>query len=454
MWKTRRLIICAFSIAISAAFQPQTFMAISKAKRIQAASLTTEELKRFINPSLPLFQKQCRKQSARMMSLMTSDVQEETASVALSKRSLASSYVISMEDDDASKDSFIWRCCPISDEVVADHRLDEGIGERAIGAMKAKLDPAERGGFKLKCTILDEGPLVEMETDTGRDNGALIAVLSRVMAQSAFKELSDLENIKITVPSADDPSLLITEFYPAQELMSPSGYAPLFSSLLPPDVDLETMEMSDMVNGDGHPIGYIPRPLVHKFNLLHRGIGIVVCRDAHITNDQIMLPEIYVHRRTDTKRIFPSLYDMFVGGVATAGESLKLTAAREVGEELGLTRPSLSDELFKCIVCTSYNRCVVTVYTYEFDSGLDRISWQEEEVQWGDFVSYDVVEKSGALSIDRLRQKNQWPGRNGDALEVRIRTLMKENEGRQEDKWDYVPDGLLVWMAWIDWLSR
>jgi 8-oxo-dGTP pyrophosphatase MutT (NUDIX family) len=167
-----------------------------------------------------------------------------------------------------------------------------------------------------------------------------------------------------------------------------------------------------------------------------------------------MLPEIYVHRRTDTKRIFPSLYDMFVGGVATAGESLKLTAAREVGEELGLTRPSLSDELFKCIVCTSYNRCVVTVYTYEFDSGLDRISWQEEEVQWGDFVSYDVVEKSRALSIDRLRQKNQWPGRNGDALEVRIRTLMKENEGRQEDKWDYVPDGLLVWMAWIDWLSR
>jgi len=451
MIKVRELILCAFSIAFSAAFQPQTTSMIgssSSPKRKQATSFTKEEEKQVINHSSSIFSKQYRKESANMMFMDANtddDVQQEidSSSALLSKRSLASSYVISMEDDNCSKGSFTWRCFPIIDE-----EMPEGIGEQEISAMKAKLDLATKGGFKLKCTMLDKGPIVETETDV-KDVGALIAILSRVMVQSTFKKFSDLDDITITVPSVDNPSLPTTEIYPRQELLSTSGYAPLFSSFLPPDIALETIEMSDMANGDGNPIGYIPRPLVHKFNVLHRGIGIVVCRDTHITKGQT-LPEIYVHRRTDTKRIFPSLYDMFVGGVATAGESLELTAAREVGEELGLTRPALSDELFKCIVCTSYNRCVVTVYTYKFVSGVDSISWQEEEVQWGDFVPYDVVANSAALSIARLRQT----GRNdGHASEVLTPCCsIKGNEVRDEDKWDYVPDGLLVWMAWIKWL--
>jgi hypothetical protein len=49
---------------------------------------------------------------------------------------------------------------------------------------------------------------------------------------------------------------------------------------------------------------------------------------------------------------------------------------------------------------------------------FDKVLWQEEEVQWGDFVEYDVVLKSGALSIDRLLQGNKWPGSDSDAIEV------------------------------------
>ena len=57
------------------------------------------------------------------------------------------------------------------------------------------------------------------------------------------------------------------------------------------------------------------------------------------------------------------------------GENSRLTVAREVAEELGLTRgldilservgveendySPLSDDLFRCTVCTSYNRCVI-----------------------------------------------------------------------------------------------
>ena len=53
---------------------------------------------------------------------------------------------------------------------------------------------------------------------------------------------------------------------------------------------------------------------------------------------------IFVHRRTPTKLVFPSLYDMFVGGVVGAGESYDDAALREAEEELGvsgLPRPEL-----------------------------------------------------------------------------------------------------------------
>ena len=63
------------------------------------------------------------------------------------------------------------------------------------------------------------------------------------------------------------------------------------------------------------------------------------------------------------------------------GKNSRLTAAREVAEELGLTRgldilseqvgleendySPLCDDLFRCTVCTSYNRCFVSMFNRE-----------------------------------------------------------------------------------------
>ncbi|RAG80269.1 hypothetical protein DN069_39070, partial [Streptacidiphilus pinicola] len=46
---------------------------------------------------------------------------------------------------------------------------------------------------------------------------------------------------------------------------------------------------------------------------------------------------IFVHRRTPQKIVFPSLYDVFVGGVVGTGESYDEAAKREAEEELGVT---------------------------------------------------------------------------------------------------------------------
>ncbi|MCI2418460.1 NUDIX domain-containing protein [Saccharopolyspora sp. K220] len=46
--------------------------------------------------------------------------------------------------------------------------------------------------------------------------------------------------------------------------------------------------------------------------------------------------EVYVHRRTDTKDIYPGMHDCWAGGVVAAGEDPDVTARRELAEELGV----------------------------------------------------------------------------------------------------------------------
>ncbi|MBB5152622.1 NUDIX hydrolase [Saccharopolyspora phatthalungensis] len=46
--------------------------------------------------------------------------------------------------------------------------------------------------------------------------------------------------------------------------------------------------------------------------------------------------EVYVHRRTDSKDIYPGMHDCWAGGVIAAGEDPEVTARRELAEELGV----------------------------------------------------------------------------------------------------------------------
>eukprot|EP00977_Amphora_coffeiformis_P009424 scaffold2179_cov165-Amphora_coffeaeformis.AAC.28 len=227
---------------------------------------------------------------------------------------------------------------------------------------------------------------------------------------------------------------------------------------------LKYPEWVEMTDQSGKPLGMVPRPLVHTHNLLHRGIGMFVTKDRSIflnnSEDGEILPDLYLHQRTATKRIFPSLYDMFVGGVSSAGESSRVTAQREVAEELGLRQADhlSATPLLTCVVCTGYNRCVVDLYEYVMDTTTESISWQAEEVAWGSFCSYDIIEAAADRSIQRLEAKHAWPGsspaiqspRKGEL--VGHRSTSDRNDAWKE--WDFVPDGLLVWEAWLHWKAK
>ena len=109
------------------------------------------------------------------------------------------------------------------------------------------------------------------------------------------------------------------------------------------------------------------------------------------------------------------MYDMFVGGVSSPSETPKDTALREIGEELNMRDLGrVSEGLFEVGVCTTYNRCLVTCFRYDITDD-DDVKWQEEEVEWGGFMEREEVER-------RAREDGDW-----------------------------VPDGLQVWKAWLEW---
>lgn len=87
-------------------------------------------------------------------------------------------------------------------------------------------------------------------------------------------------------------------------------------------------EKLDIVDEDDNVVGQAPRGTAYARGLRHRCV-FIEARDAQ--------GRVFVHRRTPTKLVFPSRYDMFVGGVVGAGESYDDAALREAEEELGVS---------------------------------------------------------------------------------------------------------------------
>ncbi|WP_370613976.1 NUDIX domain-containing protein [Mumia qirimensis] len=133
-------------------------------------------------------------------------------------------------------------------------------------------------------------------------------------------------------------------------------------------------EIVALYGDDGQPVGEAPRSRVRAQNLHHAATAVVVLDPAD---------RVYVHRRTDTKDVFPGIYDVCAGGVLLAGEDPYDGAVREVAEELGVTGVELGP-IFTgryADAHTSY-----TAFGYVVEAWTGPIRWQPEEVAWGDWV--------------------------------------------------------------------
>ncbi|MEV0180836.1 NUDIX domain-containing protein [Streptomyces sp. NPDC050625] len=141
-------------------------------------------------------------------------------------------------------------------------------------------------------------------------------------------------------------------------------------------------EILDIVDENDQVIGQYPRGEAYARKLRHRCAFIQV-RDRE--------GRIFVHRRTPTKLVFPSLYDMFVGGVVGAGESYDDAALREAEEELGVSGLPRPTFLFKFLYADEAGRTWWSA-VYEVRCDLP-VRPQVEEVAWHDFLTEEEVER-------------------------------------------------------------
>lgn len=86
-------------------------------------------------------------------------------------------------------------------------------------------------------------------------------------------------------------------------------------------------EMVDIVDDDDRVIATVTRARMRAERLQHRAVSIAV-----LGTDGRLL----VHRRADTKDVWPGMWDIAAGGVVSAGEDYDHAARRELAEELGI----------------------------------------------------------------------------------------------------------------------
>lgn len=154
-----------------------------------------------------------------------------------------------------------------------------------------------------------------------------------------------------------------------------------------PPQPLNADEILDVVDENDRVVGQAPRGEAYARRLRTRCAFILV-RDAE--------DRIFVHRRTPQKLVFPSHYDMFVGGVVGTGETYDETALREAEEELGVTGLPQPERRFTFLYETPEHTWWSAVY--EVRCTLP-VAPQESEIDWHAFLTEEEL----------TRRLDEWP---------------------------------------------
>jgi len=133
-------------------------------------------------------------------------------------------------------------------------------------------------------------------------------------------------------------------------------------------------ELVDIVDEDDRVVAVATRREVRGRGLLHRCTYVLLRNTAG---------HILVHRRTETKDIFPGAYDVFAGGVCAAGESYDECARREAAEELGVMGTDLRF-LFRHRYRAPSGQAWGAVYEGRWDGAVRP---QASEVAWHAWVA-------------------------------------------------------------------
>ncbi len=157
---------------------------------------------------------------------------------------------------------------------------------------------------------------------------------------------------------------------------------------------MSSTELVDVVDDHDRVLRQTTRGEMRRQHLRHRSVYILVFNPVG---------QLFVHQRTATKDVFPSHWDVAVGGVLAAGETYDDGAARELHEEIGVAGVPLR-RLFPLRYDDAANHVCGMVYSCTVDAPL---RLDPEEVVAGEWLDLIAV-------LERMQQQPFCP----DGLEV------------------------------------
>lgn len=136
-------------------------------------------------------------------------------------------------------------------------------------------------------------------------------------------------------------------------------------------------ELVDVIDEAGRVVATVTRREMRVRRLPHR------CTYVLVFNQD---GDLFVHLRTATKDVYPSHWDVTIGGVLAAGETFDEGVLRETREELGVD--GALEPIFPFNYADELTRVAGMVYRLDHE-GPFRL--QPEEIVRGEFVPLDRI---------------------------------------------------------------
>jgi isopentenyldiphosphate isomerase len=140
---------------------------------------------------------------------------------------------------------------------------------------------------------------------------------------------------------------------------------------------LAANELVDVIDAAGNTIGVVTRGEMRGKRLPHR------CTYVLVFNSR---GELFIHLRTPIKDVYPSYWDICVGGVLAAVETYDVGAVREIREEIGVA--AAVERLFPFHFQDERTIVQGMVYRAVHDGPFQ---YQPEEVVCGEFAAIEEV---------------------------------------------------------------
>jgi len=140
-------------------------------------------------------------------------------------------------------------------------------------------------------------------------------------------------------------------------------------------------EIFDVVNERDEVIGKLSRKEVHRQNLRHRAVHVLMYNKTG---------EVFLQKRSMKKDNFPGTWDSSAAGHLDCGEDYDACALREVREELGYVMERAPKRIMKIDACDETGQEFVWLYRYESEGPFKLCP---EELETGGWVSVEAVSR-------------------------------------------------------------